>query len=101
MGGMNTMKVMKAQCGTCPFRDDGWTEVRDLLIKRALTEASPICHSTGPGALVKRKLKKAMICRGARKLQAEVFYRLGVLAEPTVESVGGQGAGVTTQEKIV
>jgi hypothetical protein len=83
---MKKLPVMKAQCATCPFREEGWTEVRALLTKRALSEASPICHSTGPEALVKTKLKKPHICRGARQLQAQIFYQMGFLPEPTIEA---------------
>jgi hypothetical protein len=60
--------------------------VRDFLKERALNEASPICHSTGPGALVETKQKKELLCRGARLFQAEIFYRIGFLKEPTVEA---------------
>lgn len=83
---MKRLPVMKAQCATCPFRKGGWTEVREFLTERALTQASPICHSTGPEALVKTKLKAPMICRGARELQSQVFYAFGFLPEPTVEA---------------
>jgi hypothetical protein len=59
--------------------------VRPLLEKRALTEATPICHSTGralkrePG----QKPVKAHACRGARNFQLQVFFHLGFIAAPT------------------
>jgi hypothetical protein len=83
---MKRYPVMPVQCATCPFRDDGWTEVRSLLIERALNEASPICHSTGPEALTKAQHKRPRICRGARLVQAEFFHRIGFLSEPTIEA---------------
>jgi hypothetical protein len=83
---MKKWEVTKVQCATCPFRDEGWKHLREFLTVRALTKGSPICHSTGPGALVKAKSKKALICRGARLLQAQVFHRLGFLDEPTIEA---------------
>lgn len=83
---MKTYPVMKVQCPTCPFLKGGWTEVREFLSNRALSEASPICHSTGPGALVETSLKEEMICRGARLFQAEYFYLIGFISEPTLEA---------------
>ena len=84
---MNQVPIRKAQCKTCPFRSDGWTEVRALLERRALTEATPICHSTGR-ALVRHNGEKlkAHLCRGARNYQLTIFYRLGVIAAPTDEA---------------
>lgn len=78
------LPVRKAMCATCPFRESGWTEVRDFLHHRALNEATPICHSTGE-ALVKRE-GPAQLCRGARDFQLQIFYRLGLLAAPTDEA---------------
>lgn len=78
--------VMRVQCATCPFREDGYKDVRELLVHRALQEATPICHSTGPGAIVprsKRVSKKPLACRGARNLQLQVFFSLGFLEAPT------------------
>lgn len=78
--------VAQTQCSSCPFRETGWTEVRDFLMNRALNEASPICHSTGPEALTKCRSEEPLICRGARLFQAEIFYRLGFLDAPTIEA---------------
>ena len=81
------LEPMKHSCSTCPFRDTGWTEVRELLQARALsTEGTPICHSTGPGALTKRVSKKAKACRGARDLQLRVFFVLGFIEADTDEA---------------
>jgi hypothetical protein len=81
------LRVMKSQCSTCPFRDDGLIEVRELLIQRALEEGSPICHSTGTnrahGKLVSRR---PLLCRGARDLQLRVFYSMGYIAAETDEA---------------
>lgn len=80
------LPVREAMCATCPFRETGWKEVRSLLCERALNEASPICHSTGSGALVKTRQKGALICRGARDLQIQVFHAIGFLKEATDEA---------------
>ncbi len=83
---------MAANCATCPFRpkaEGGWEEVRELLTQRALSEASPICHSTGPGALKRPqsgRFTPARICRGARNFQLEIFARLGWIEAPTDEA---------------
>ena len=80
-----TMPTRAQKCATCPFRDTGWTSVRPLLEQRALTEATPICHSTGKDALVKSQ-GPAQLCRGARDLQIQYFYRIGFLDVPTEEA---------------
>lgn len=84
MSNSTVLPVRKAKCRTCPFREDGWTHVRSLLEQRALTEGSPICHSSGK-ALTRHdgERVKAHICRGARDFQLTIFHRLGVIAEPT------------------
>lgn len=79
------MHVMERMCATCPFRDQGWVEVRDLLTKRALREATPICHSTGR-ALSKKRLGPSRLCRGARDFQLTVFYRMGFIEAATDEA---------------
>lgn len=64
-------------------------EVRDLLIQRALSEATPICHSTGPDSLLPKKKRvsaKPLACRGARDLQLQMFYAVGLLDAPTDEA---------------
>lgn len=76
----------KKQCATCPFRDApaALTCVRSLLEYRAIHEATPICHSSGPGALKEaHKSRPARACRGARDLQLQFFHRIGFLAEAT------------------
>ncbi len=75
------LPVRDRMCATCPFHEAGWTHVRDFLKARALSEASPICHSTGK-SLVKCE-GKAQVCRGARNYQIEYFYHIGFLSAPT------------------
>jgi hypothetical protein len=76
----------KKKCSTCPFRDDkkALTCVRDLLVRRALNTATPICHSTGAEALEKKNQSKpALACRGARDLQLQFFHAAGFISEAT------------------
>ena len=71
------------------FRETGWVNLRGFLSLRALGEASPICHSTGPTALVPKKKRvspKQEICRGARNLQNQWFYQIGFIDAPTDEA---------------
>src|SRR5881394_3133889 len=75
------LPVRERMCKTCPFHEAGWTHVRGFLIQRALTEASPICHSTGK-SLVKCE-GKAQVCRGARNFQLDYFHRIGFIKAPT------------------
>lgn len=82
------LPTMASMCATCPFRNEGWTEVRELLQRRALTEGTPICHSTGK-ALTER-LGKAHLCRGARDFQLIMFHRMGFIAAPTDEAWEGR-----------
>ena len=79
------MPTRAHHCATCPFSDTGWTHVRPLLTERALTAATPICHSTGKDALVKSQGPR-QLCRGARDLQIQFFYRIGFLDAPTEEA---------------
>lgn len=80
---------MKKMCPTCPFRKEGYTEVQDLLVERALNEATPICHSTGKSDVVparKKLFKGDRACRGARDLQLKIFCAFGVIEAPTDEA---------------
>jgi len=84
------LPIRKDQCKTCPFRDKedgGWENVRPLLIGRALSEATPICHSTGK-ALVRHggEKPKAHLCRAARNLQLGFFHSIGFISDPTDEA---------------
>lgn len=81
---MKVLPVMAKHCATCPFHDAGWTEVRGLLIERAM-HSSPICHQTGHEALKRGPgwIPREHVCRGARDLQLQYMHRFGVIAEPT------------------
>lgn len=77
------LPVMAAQCPTCPFRvEAGGRHPDPQLVSRiqlrCLTEASQICHH--PRLQGK---PETHLCRGARNYQIEIFYRLGLLDEPT------------------
>jgi hypothetical protein len=77
---------MRAKCASCPFRKEGYTEVAELLVSRALTEATPICHSTGDSTIVpvsKKITRKNLACRGARDVQLRYFASLGFISEAT------------------
>jgi hypothetical protein len=81
------LETMPQMCKTCPFREGGeaWTHVRSFLEKRALSEATPICHSTGK-ALTKNVFKESRYCRGARDFQNLIFHRMGFIEAPTDEA---------------
>jgi hypothetical protein len=75
--------VMPRKCSTCPFRTDENGKHPDLrLVERikqtTLTEASQICHHPRLSGKEENHL-----CRGARDWQLQVFYRLGIIKEPT------------------
>jgi len=92
---MNPLPVMRAMCATCPFRDGG-LPVRDLLERRALTEGTPICHSTGDSEVTKKKIfKTAHACRGARDLQLQLFAAIGFIEAATDEAWAKKVAEIT------
>lgn len=72
------MPVMPKRCKTCPFNENGCKEVRDSVMGRLL-EVSQTCHSTGVALNPPRK--DTHLCRGARDVQIEFFYRMGFLEE--------------------
>lgn len=77
-------EVCKAMCKTCPFRDGSpYAHLKAHLTQSALTEASRECHATGSNGVNYRTGKKPKLCRGARDLQLQVFYRLGIIKAPT------------------
>jgi len=81
--------IMAIKCGSCPFRTGGYTEVADLLAIRAVTEATPICHSTGISGVVpmsKKITRKNLACRGARDVALAWFAAQGFIAEATDEA---------------
>jgi hypothetical protein len=69
--------IMKARCKTCPFNSPD-SKLANKVQLRVMTQASQLCHSTR----VANK-PETHLCRGARDYQLEIFYRLGVIAEPT------------------
>ncbi len=74
-------------CSTCPFRPGvakKYAAVRETVTESALTEATRICHQTGSNNTFHRRTgKPEAVCRGARDLQLQFFYRIGFLKEPT------------------
>jgi hypothetical protein len=57
------------------------------LTESALTEATRICHSTGKdNAFHKRTGLPEHVCRGARDVQLQHFFVLGVIERPTDEA---------------
>lgn len=83
---MPSKPVMNKQCKSCIFRHDGnqvrlsserMAEISSYLVKGT----QHICHTPQAGS------KDNLICRGGRDFQLQVFHRLGVIAEPTDESL--------------
>ncbi len=76
---------MATNCPTCPFRmtENGREQAPDIAARvrtGCLTTASQICHHPR----LKGK-KEIHLCRGARDFQLQIFYRLGMLDDPTDE----------------
>lgn len=76
---ISNMPVMGAKCKTCPFAEDGCTDVAARVTRRVLSDASQVCHSTGWP-------EGTHLCRGARDIQLAAFHRLKFIAAPTDEA---------------
>lgn len=81
----NPTPVASECCQTCPFRAGSPNAyLAETLAASALTEASRICHSTGPrNAINPKPGKPARLCRGARDVQLKYFHAIGFIAAPT------------------
>lgn len=81
------LPVRSEMCSTCPFRPgvpEKYARLKDHLALSATTEATRICHQTGSdNAFHRRTGKPEAVCAGARKLQLEMFAKMGLLKEPT------------------
>jgi hypothetical protein len=81
------MKVNKAMCATCPWREDSaYAYLRRELEYSAKHEASRICHCTGSNAINENTGKPEAFCRGARDVQLRWLASAGFLSAPTDES---------------
>lgn len=79
-------EVMHRRCSTCPFNTDKNGRHSDpalvnKITKRITSEANQICHH--PALFGK---EETHLCRGARDYQLDIFWKLGVLKEPTDEA---------------
>jgi hypothetical protein len=73
-----------------------------MLAVKAIREASRICHSTGPAnAINERTGKPSHLCRGARDVQIEYFYGLGILKEASDEAWNKQRVAQGMKPQIV
>lgn len=65
-------KVNKERCHTCPFNEHGDRDTRHEVEGRCF-KGSQMCHGTDNKTL----------CRGSRDHQLQIFYRMGIIKEPT------------------
>ena len=95
------MKVMPEKCATCPFRvGSPYAYLLHDLKHCALTQASRICHSTGSNNAINRRTGKPQaLCRGARDVQLQMFYKLGFLPEPTDKAWDEKIAEINNERK--
>jgi hypothetical protein len=87
---MNTAPVQKEMCKSCPFNStpEARTEFRTLLVARAVGmegSGAPECHSTGKSAeeFIGKSGIPPKLCRGARNISLNHFYRIGFIKAPT------------------
>jgi hypothetical protein len=69
-------KAMKAQCATCPFRND--PELAARVLDRTLFKAAQICHHP-----TLHGKPQTHLCRGARDVQLQCLYRMGLIDAPS------------------
>lgn len=81
-------EVMRKSCATCPFRKDSkYRHLATGLARSALSEGSPICHSTGSNNAINRRTgQPAKVCRGARDIQLEFLASIGYISAATDEA---------------
>lgn len=90
------MKLPKKQCASCPFRPDGLKlsgEKISEIYTYLFTGANHLCHSDRSGET---------ICYGGREWQREIFYKFGVIKQPTNEALADamQNLGIEPKEHI-
>ena len=73
--------VMRKKCPTCPFRPDSPLAEHRGSVEARLLDSSQICHHP-----VLHGKKEDHLCRGARDIQLEILFRLGVIREATDEA---------------
>lgn len=76
------MPLMPDKCVTCPFRSEGYDQVRENVQARSLQGVNQTCHHTGS---IHGK-PDTHLCRGARDFQLQIFAGMGVIDEPTDEA---------------
>lgn len=82
---MSKEPTRRTMCATCPFRKGSPNaNLVEILAESAKTTSSRICHSTGSNNAINRITgKPPALCRGARDVQLEHFFRLKVIDAPT------------------
>lgn len=80
-----SIKPRPTMCATCPYRPGSkYAHLQDKLTMSAMSEASRICHSTGPANAVNANPKQpARICRGSRDIQLKLMTAFRIIDEPT------------------
>ena len=76
--------IMKANCPTCPFREDARQDQRELaesVKARIGFSASQICHHP-----VLAGSPETHLCRGARDWQLDLLCRMNFIKAPTDEA---------------
>lgn len=90
------IKPPTTQCQSCPFRDDG-IKLRPAYLGQIygylLKGENHLCHAV-------RDDKR--VCFGGRQWQLEMFYRLGIIRNPTNEALAEamRESGVEPKECI-
>jgi hypothetical protein len=84
---VSDLPVAKVMCSTCIFRDDGnELELREGRLDQIRIELIQGCSFVCHGPLLHHNDPK-VLCRGARDFQLQCWHRMGVIGEPTDESL--------------
>jgi hypothetical protein len=90
-------------CATCPFRPNSkYADLRPDLELSAQREASRICHSTGSNNAINRRTGlREHLCRGARDVQLDLFFSLGVIDEASDEAWNASRVKFGMKEQLI
>ena len=84
---ITNLPLRETMCATCPFKAGSpYADLAPMLALSSLSDASRICHSTGANGIHKRTGKEPHLCRGARNVQLEAMFALGVIEAATDEA---------------
>jgi len=71
-------EVRKKMCKTCPMRNGGYENLREIVERNVLSGHSHLCHA--PQLENKKPFE---VCRGGQDYANQIMFRLRLITEPT------------------